>query len=123
MNSIVEAPPVPDEECGSLPILGAGVLDVPPEIWGQFHNRFRDVRTASYFELVYRCRLFSECITRLGNKQVSSLLWVPKLSAGYPFITINTPFQMSGNYFANNCPIRRVSTMVFYYPIILVSTF
>ena len=41
-----EAPPVPDEECGSSPILGAGVLDVPPEYGANFHNRFRDVRTA-----------------------------------------------------------------------------
>ena len=48
---------------------------------------------------------------------------VPKLSAGYPFITINTPFQMSGNYFANNCPNRRAPSMVLYYSIILVSTF
>ena len=54
----------------------------------------------------------------LENAQVLSLLWVPKLSAGYPFITINTPFQMSGNYFVNNCPIRRVSSMVFYYSVI-----
>ena len=30
MNSIFKAPPVPDEERGSSPILGAGVLDVPP---------------------------------------------------------------------------------------------
>ena len=30
MNSIFEAPPVPDEERGSSPILVAGVLDVPP---------------------------------------------------------------------------------------------
>ena len=31
MNSIFKASPVPDGERGSSPILGAGVLDVPPE--------------------------------------------------------------------------------------------
>ena len=71
-----------------------------------------------------QCCCLSECKKSLGNVQVSSLLWVPNLSAGLSlFITNNTPFQMSGNYFANNCPIRRVSSMVFYYSIILVSTF
>ena len=40
MNSKFEAPPVPDEERSSSPILGAGVLDVPPEIWGHFHEPF-----------------------------------------------------------------------------------
>ena len=38
-----------------LPLL---LLDVPPEIWGRFHERFRDVRTASFFGLVNRHRLF-----------------------------------------------------------------
>ena len=31
MSSIFKASPVPDGERGSSPILGAGVLDVPPE--------------------------------------------------------------------------------------------
>ena len=78
MNSIVEAPPVPDEECGSSPILGAGMLDVPPEIRGQFHNRFRDARTALYSELGYRCQGFCECKKSLVSAQVSPLLWEPE---------------------------------------------
>merc|ERR1712126_297146 len=30
------------------------LLDVPPEIWGHFHERLRDFRTASLFGLVNR---------------------------------------------------------------------
>ena len=76
MISNFEAPPVPGIERSSSPILGAGVLDVPTEIWGHLHEPFREVRTASLFGL-RNSAVSSEFNMRLENAQVSSLLWVP----------------------------------------------
>ena len=64
---IFEAPPVPGIERSSSPILGAGVLDVPPEVWGHLHEPFREGRTASLFGL--RNSAVSSEYTSLGKRR------------------------------------------------------
>ena len=69
---IFEAPPVPGIERSSSPILGAGVLDVPPEVWGHLHEPFREGRTASLFGLrnsaVCSVNTSLESVVAMGTK-------------------------------------------------------
>ena len=58
---------MPGIERSSSPILGAGVLDVPPEVWGHLHEPFREGRTASLFGL-RNSAVFSE-YTSLGKRR------------------------------------------------------
>ena len=88
---------MPDEERGSSPILGAGVLDVPSEIWGHFYEPFPRCPNC----LILRTRIpvsaFSECATRLGESKCYRCYGHLIGVRNHPFITNKIHIEMSGN--------------------------